>query len=237
MEATVSLQLHLEDVEDQSRHNNLRLWGLLETTGAEDLAATAMAIFRIVAGVHLPMWVELDQIHRALGQWSNDPARPKDVICRLHHYAHKEAIFQKALEAGDMDFDGTSLKILPDLYSATLQRQALLCSLLDLARSLDFTYQWGFPLSVTFLKDQWSLYPSSTGISHSPLHLPGIRPDRDPPIHSPLSQDHPATRVPPRRAVAINPDCRKPSPFLSIIPGGYTRVIIGAESRKLYQYL
>lgn len=41
----VDLQLHLEDLEDRSRRNNLRLRGLPEATGAEDLEATVVAIF------------------------------------------------------------------------------------------------------------------------------------------------------------------------------------------------
>lgn len=45
-------QLHLEELEDQSRRNNLRLRGLPEATGTEDLAATALAIFRNIVEKH-----------------------------------------------------------------------------------------------------------------------------------------------------------------------------------------
>lgn len=46
----IDLQLHLEDMEDRSCRNNLRLQGLLEATGAEDLAVTFVAIFQEVLG-------------------------------------------------------------------------------------------------------------------------------------------------------------------------------------------
>lgn len=60
----VNLQLHLEDIEDQSCCNNLRLRGLWEATGAEDQADMATAIFKDIAGVNLPDRVELDRIHK-----------------------------------------------------------------------------------------------------------------------------------------------------------------------------
>lgn len=44
MVATVALQLHLENLEDWSRRNNLRLLGLPEATGTENLAETDIAI-------------------------------------------------------------------------------------------------------------------------------------------------------------------------------------------------
>lgn len=105
-------------------------------------------------GADLPDRVELERIHRALGPRPTDPVRPRNVICRLHHYAHKELIACKAWEAGEQDFDGATIKVLPDLSRATLQRRAMLRPLLDLARWMDASYCWGYPLSVTFRKDQ-----------------------------------------------------------------------------------
>lgn len=75
--------------------------------------------------------MELDRIHRALGPRLNDPARPRDVICRLHHYTHKENIVRKAWKVGN--FDGAPIKILPGLSRATLLCRAMLRPLLDLA--------------------------------------------------------------------------------------------------------
>lgn len=53
-----------------------------------------------------------------------------------------------------MDFDGTLIKILPDLSRATLQRQVMLRPALELARQSGITYRWGFPLFATFWRAQ-----------------------------------------------------------------------------------
>lgn len=128
----VDLQLHLEDLEDRSRRNNLRLRGIPEATGVEDLSATVTAIFQEVMGPSPPS-VELDRVHRILGPKSPDPARPRDVLCRIHHYNQKELILRRAWEHGAVEFDGATIKILPDLSRATLLRRAMLRPLLDLA--------------------------------------------------------------------------------------------------------
>lgn len=167
VDATVALQLHMEDMEDRSRRNNLWLRGLPEATGMEDLSETAAAIFRKVAGNSLPTSLEFEWIHRALGPRSTDPNRPLDV-CRIHHYTHKENILRRAWEVGDVDFDGASVKTLPDLSRETLQRRALLHPVLDLARQLGITYRLGFPLSAMFKKDQWSF------TLHTPGDLPAL---------------------------------------------------------------
>lgn len=155
-EALQEQQLRLEEMEDRSRRNNLRLRGLPEATGPEDLADTAIAIFRSLPGIELPDRIVIDRIHRALGPKPTDPLRPRDVICRVHHYVHKEQILRKAWEAEDPELDGATIKIFPDLSRATLQRRAILKPLLDLARRKGATYRWGYPLSVTFRKDQRS---------------------------------------------------------------------------------
>lgn len=43
-----------------------------------------------------------------------------------------------------------TIKILPDLSRATLQRRARLHLILDLAQEQGSTYRWGYPLTVTF---------------------------------------------------------------------------------------
>lgn len=66
MDAAITLQLHMEDMEDRSRCNNLWLWGLPEATGPEDLAASALEIFLRLSDDPFPANLELDQIHRVL---------------------------------------------------------------------------------------------------------------------------------------------------------------------------
>lgn len=105
----------MEEIEDWGRGNNLQLRGLPEATGAENLPATTLAIYQQLAGDLFPASLEFDRIHRVLGTRSPDPERPRDVICRIHCYSHKEIMMRKAWEAERVEFDGAVIKILPDL--------------------------------------------------------------------------------------------------------------------------
>lgn len=91
---TQEMQLHLEKMEDRSRRNNLRLRGIPEATGPEDLQETVTAIFHRIMEAPPPS-LEIDRLHRTLGPKSTDPSRPRDVLCRLHRYAQKEVILRK----------------------------------------------------------------------------------------------------------------------------------------------
>lgn len=126
------IQLHIEEMEDCSRRNNLRLMGFPEATGQEHLAETVTAIFHRLLEAPPPA-LEIDREHHTLGPKSADPSRPHDVLCRLHRYAQKEIILHNAWNHGDIDFDGTHIQILPDLSRATLQRRAMLKPALEVA--------------------------------------------------------------------------------------------------------
>lgn len=121
-----SLQLHLEQLAVRSRRNNLRLRGIPEDAGQESLQSIVVTICQQLAISEAPQDLEFDRMHRALGPRSTDPKRPRDVICRMYHYSHRESILRKAWEVGDSDFKGSPIKILADLSRATLQRRALL---------------------------------------------------------------------------------------------------------------
>lgn len=77
-------------------------------------------------------------------------------------------ILRKAWEHGAVEFDGATIKLLPDLSRATLQRRAMLRPLLDLARRQDCTYRWGYPLAVSFRKTNASF------MLRTPADLPAL---------------------------------------------------------------
>lgn len=178
-DTAVELQLHMEVLEDRSRHNNLRFRGIPEVMEVEDLQKIVNTICQ--TALESPqLEVELDRVHRAPGPKPRDPERPRDVICRLYKYSQKEQILRAAWEVGNIDFEGNPVKILADLSRATLQRRACLRPILELAKKQGYTYRWGYPLTVTFRK------ASSSYILRTPTDLPGLFAFMDvPPIQTP----------------------------------------------------
>lgn len=164
--------MHLEEMEDRSRRNNLRLRGIPEATGPEDLAEWVTAIFLSLLETPPPS-LAIDRVHRTLGPKSADPDRPRDVLCRLHRYSQKENILCKSWERGNIEFDGVQIQILPDLSRATLQRRALLKPALEVARRHGCTYRLGYPLAVIFRKAQNSFTIENISRPTGVLHIPG----------------------------------------------------------------
>lgn len=154
-------QLRLEEMEDCSRRNKLQLQGFPEATGTEDLAATALAIFRNIAGDTLPPNVSFDRIHRALGPRSAYPNHPRDVICTVHQYTHKEIILRRAWEERDTEFDGAIIQILTVLSRATLQWRAMLKPVLG-SRSAFRNYLQMLPHSSDFRETVTVFHPTLT---------------------------------------------------------------------------
>lgn len=110
-----SVQLHLEELEDRSRHKNLQFMGVPEGIGREALQPMVLAICQQLAITVSPQELEFKRLHRSLGPRSVNLNRPRDVICCFHRYAHKESISHKAWETGEIIYEGCSVKILPDL--------------------------------------------------------------------------------------------------------------------------
>ncbi|KAM9308396.1 uncharacterized protein PAF06_012594 [Gastrophryne carolinensis] len=92
--------LHLDDLENRSRRNNLRIRGIPESQNAEDARAIVTAIFNELLGRDPSTSIELDRAHRALGPRSTDPSFPRDIVCKVHLFTVKEKILRKAWTKG-----------------------------------------------------------------------------------------------------------------------------------------
>ena len=63
-------------------------------------------------------------------------------------------------------FEGSRIQILPDLSRATLQRRAMLRTVLDRVKQAGGTYRWGYPIAVIIKRN------SQTFHLQQPLELP-----------------------------------------------------------------
>ncbi|KAM9315500.1 uncharacterized protein PAF06_006460 [Gastrophryne carolinensis] len=96
-EATIkTCHLHLDDLENRSRRNNLRIRGIPETQGMENIKEIVTTLFNDVLDRDLSTPIELDRAQRALGPRSTDPAFPTDIVCRVHLFTLKEEVLRKA---------------------------------------------------------------------------------------------------------------------------------------------
>ncbi|XP_056373658.1 actin-binding protein WASF2-like [Hyla sarda] len=91
-EQLFSMQQHLDDLENRSRQNNIRVRGLPEAVSSSELWDALTSIFNDLLDRPPDTYIEMDRAHRALRPPSNDNTNPQDVICRAHFYGLKEDI-------------------------------------------------------------------------------------------------------------------------------------------------
>lgn len=147
------LQEHLDDLENRHRRNNLRIRGLPESVGRADLRSTVVNIFNSILRQEQPREIMIDRVYRSLGPPAIDPARPRDIICRVHYYTLKEEILRKAWENGQTEWEGSQIQIFPDVSKRTLQMRRSLKPLLARIKELGATYRWGFPFQLIIRKN------------------------------------------------------------------------------------
>lgn len=143
---------HLEDLDNRGRRNNIRIRGLPEAEGREDLQLILESIFNKLRDVPLTTPIKLDRVHRALRPKSAS-TQPRDVICCVHDYMVKEAIMAKARTLRHVDFEGSQIQLYPDLSWLTLQKRRCLKPLLAVLKEHELPYRWGFPFALLVAKN------------------------------------------------------------------------------------
>ncbi|CAH2285020.1 Hypothetical predicted protein [Pelobates cultripes] len=91
----LAIRSQTEDLDNRSRCSNVKVHGVPEPNGDEDVEALLTSLFNMILGEEGPEEIWFDRAHRAIRQHMQDGA-PRDLICCLHSYRMKERIMQKA---------------------------------------------------------------------------------------------------------------------------------------------
>ncbi|CAH2306712.1 Hypothetical predicted protein [Pelobates cultripes] len=186
----LSLRRQVEDLENRSRRQNIRIRGLPEPDTAP-LQDTLQALFRQILGEECPAVIKLDRAHRSLGPQRPD-GRPRDVLCCLHDYSLKERLMTAARGMADIPFRGASVALYQDLSGLTLDARQALRPLTTTLREKGIAYRWGFPFSLqirqgnAWIQVRW---PEDVPRALRALRLPPIR-IRNWLLETPLAQLH-----------------------------------------------
>lgn len=183
----------LEDLENRNRRNNLRIRGLSEATKDTDLDPTIRGILNTILGKSVTDPLRFDWVHRAFRPRNLAMDLPRDVVCHLHYFEDENTIMIKLWDTPNIDFDGATLNIFPDLSKETLERRRVLNLLLDQLRGDGATYKWGFPACLIASKNGHSStlrFPEDLPaffceIGTPPIDLPGLQ-DMIPDFSTPL---------------------------------------------------
>uniref|UniRef100_A0A8C5Q8A4 Uncharacterized protein n=1 Tax=Leptobrachium leishanense TaxID=445787 RepID=A0A8C5Q8A4_9ANUR len=143
----------LDDLENRSRRNNLRIIGLPETVKGRALQEWAFNWLPTHLGfdaLDLPLAVE--RVHRVGPDLNPQSGRPRVVIMRLLNFVDKSKLLQAFHRANVLDYNGAPLRLFQDFSaSVSLKRRAFspLCSEL-VAKDIRFSLLYLARLRVNF---------------------------------------------------------------------------------------
>ncbi|CAH2299950.1 Hypothetical predicted protein [Pelobates cultripes] len=142
----------LEDLNNRSRRNNIRIRGLPESIPPESLMVTLKGIFAKMAPEIPSPLLEIDSAHRALRPRTLNIFTPRDVIIRLHYFQTKEKIMQIA-RIHPPQYAGAHITLFQDLAPTTLKKRQDLKPLTLALQERGIKYTWGHPFKLLIRKE------------------------------------------------------------------------------------
>lgn len=108
----------LEDQENQSRRQNLRIQALPEKNG-EDLRKTIQSIFNLLLDKGVDDRLKFNRIHRVRKPKNIAVNHPRDILVRFQKYEEKAEIWGKMRGRSPIKYEGVELQI----FAGTLARR------------------------------------------------------------------------------------------------------------------
>ncbi|KAJ1169313.1 hypothetical protein NDU88_001206 [Pleurodeles waltl] len=115
----IELQAHAEDLENQSRRNNIRIRGAPTGAQEEDLLSFVQALFHQILREPTEREVCIYRVHRV----RPSHAPPDDILACIHNFPLKEHKLQAAREQHPLKFRGHTLLLYQDFAAITLQKR------------------------------------------------------------------------------------------------------------------
>ena len=123
-EQNASLFDRLDDLENRSKRANLRILNVPEDSerGQPTVKFVSNMLMEAMPGV-FDKPPELERAHRSLGQKPKEERPPRPFVVCFHRFQEKEKALRWA-RANDVKFQGTPLRIYPDLSAALARKRA-----------------------------------------------------------------------------------------------------------------
>ncbi len=142
----------LEDQENRSRHNNIKIVNLpecTEGTNAKDFFETWLP--KTLNLMLKNNRIKMDRCHRTPALLWVESTRPRVVYIRLHNYADKQLIMQKARSMGEILESGNRIHLFEDFSPTVEKRRHEFLVAKKSLQTLGIPYRMLFPavLSIT----------------------------------------------------------------------------------------
>lgn len=144
-DANKAIRLKMDDLEGRSRRNNIRILGIPEKAEkGNPTQFIADLIPTVLGATSFPHSIKVDRGHR-IGRLTNDSARPRVLIARIHHFPEKETIIRLARAQQPLRYEGARIYIYPDYPVEVMKKRQAFDGVLKKLRGSGVVYGLYYP--------------------------------------------------------------------------------------------
>lgn len=139
----------LEDQENRSRRNNIKIINLPECTEGDnprDFFETWLP--KVLDLAVKNDRIKIDRVHRTPAQRRMDSTRSRTIYIRLHNFADKQKIMQKARNMGEITVSGSRIHLFEDFSPAVEKRRREFTEVKKSLQALGVEYRMLFPATL-----------------------------------------------------------------------------------------
>ncbi|KAK1904349.1 LINE-1 retrotransposable element ORF1 protein [Dissostichus eleginoides] len=163
-----SLKFKVDDLENRSRRNNIRITGVPEKVeGPQPTAFMELFLAETFGAEAFPSPPAVDRAHRVTTARKTQSDTPRPFIAWIHNFQTKERILKLAREAGPLSFRGGNIHIFPDYSVEVSKKRATYAAVKSELRNAGLEYRMFFPakLQVTDKNGQKLIFFSPGEVS------------------------------------------------------------------------
>uniref|UniRef100_H3A7N9 L1 transposable element RRM domain-containing protein n=1 Tax=Latimeria chalumnae TaxID=7897 RepID=H3A7N9_LATCH len=113
----------MDDLENRSRHNNIRIVGFPEGVEkgnpAAFLASVLPSILQLPPDTHL----DIERAHRSIGPRPGPDQRPRAFVVKLLQFPTRDRLLRAAREKNRLEWNGNRISLFPDLSKELQERR------------------------------------------------------------------------------------------------------------------
>lgn len=140
------LEDRCEELENYTRRNNLRVYGVAEGSESGDMVKWTESFLRELLDIPADFPLHLERAHRSLQQRPSDEnVPPRSLIVRFVNHQHKQHVLSKAWRMKNLQYKGKRIYMDHDYSSAIQQRRREYADIKRQLREKNIRFQTPYP--------------------------------------------------------------------------------------------
>uniref|UniRef100_A0AAR2JAN4 L1 transposable element RRM domain-containing protein n=1 Tax=Pygocentrus nattereri TaxID=42514 RepID=A0AAR2JAN4_PYGNA len=145
-----ALWSRVEDLENRSRRNNVRLLGLKEGIEGDNLNVCIEKILSEGLHMHIDNEFEIERAHRSPGFRPDENQPPRLIMIRFLRSTARDKVLKAARENGGAVWNGCNISLFPDMSKELAERRKTFTTAKQLLRDKNVRFRLAFPATLHF---------------------------------------------------------------------------------------